>query len=232
LTEGPFTSAIIVAAGSGRRMGMTLPKQFVELNGRPLLAWTIDNLLKVPQLAEIILVVSDDQAGSPNLQKCLPGHCAIPVKIVAGGERRQDSVYSGLKALNPQSGIVAIHDGVRPFADPALIAETIRLCAKFDGAVLAIPAVDTLKEVEARQIIRTVDRQKIWQVQTPQTFRRAVLERAYANAYENNLMATDDSRLVEMIGGRVAIVESTPNNLKITCQNDLIVAKSIMERDA
>lgn len=231
MAESIFTSAIIVAAGSGRRMGEMLPKQFLDLNGKPLLARTIAGFLRVPQLNEIIIAVAADYMGSDVLQKCLPDRTAIPVKIISGGERRQDSVYNGLKALDPRAQIVAIHDGARPFAEPKLVAETIRLCTDYDGAVLAIPAVDTLKEAgDDHQILRTLDRNKIWQVQTPQTFRRTIVERAYTNAREKSISATDDSMLVEQIGGKVTIVESTTDNLKITCQNDLIIAKSILER--
>lgn len=230
MAESTFTSVIIVAAGSGRRLNSTLPKQFLNINGKPLLARTITSLLKVPQLNELILVVSADYIGSDALQKCLPVKTGIPVKIISGGDHRQDSVFNGLKALDTRAQIVAIHDGARPFADPILVAETIRCCADYDGAVLAIPAVDTLKEASDHQVYRTLDRNKIWQAQTPQTFRRTIVEQAYANAREKSISATDDSTLVELIGGKVAIVESTPDNLKITCQNDLIIAKSILKR--
>lgn len=229
MAESTFTSAIIVAAGLGRRMGSTLPKQFIRLNDKPLLAYSVDNLLKVGALNELIIVVAADQIDASELKICLPSRETVPVKIVTGGERRQDSVFNGLQALDPRSKIVIIHDGVRPFFRPELVRETIRLCADNDGVVLAIPAVDTLKEVSDSQVVRTLDRTKIWQGQTPQTFRREILEKAYASARTKAITATDDSMLVELIGGRVAVVESSAENLKITCQNDLKIAKSILE---
>ncbi len=211
-------------------METVLPKQFLELNGRPLLAWTLANLLKVGLLNELIVVVAPEMLNSSTLQKCLP-ETAVSIKVVTGGTHRQDSVFNGLKALTPQAEIVLVHDGVRPFADPRLIEETIRLCDQFDGAALAVPAVDTLKEVVNDTIVRTIDRTYVWQMQTPQTFRRKILEQAYLNAFSKSLIATDDSFLVEMVGGKVAVVASTPSNFKITCQNDLKLAKFMLECD-
>jgi len=225
----PFISGIVVAAGQGKRFGLGIPKQFLKIKGQPLLAYTINNLLKIGILSELIIVVSDDRINSKELKACLPLPSSVPIKIIAGGEHRQDSVFNGMQVIDSQAEIVVVHDGVRPFVMPELVRETVRLCSEFDGAILAIPAVDTLKEVENGQIVRTIERSRIWQAQTPQTFRREVLERAYANARQNNIIATDDAMLVELIGGKVAVVKSTPDNFKITCQNDLKIAKSILK---
>jgi len=229
-TNPSFISGIVVAAGQGKRLGLTIPKQFLKFQGKPLLAYTIDNLLKTGVLNELIVVVSADRIHSPDLKACLPAQSTVPIKIAGGGEHRQDSVFNGLQALDSRTEIVIIHDGVRPFVAPELVQETVHLCAEFDGAILAIPTVDTLKEVEDGRVVRTIERSRIWQAQTPQTFRRAVLERAYANARQNAILATDDAMLVELIGGKVAVVKSIPDNLKITCQNDLKMAKSILEQ--
>ena len=105
----------------------------------------------------------------------MPLPSSVPIKIIAGGEHRQDSVFNGMQVIDSQAEIVVVHDGVRPFVMPELVRETVRLCSEFDGAILAIPAVDTLKEVEDGQIIRTIERSRVWQAQTPQTFRREVL---------------------------------------------------------
>ncbi|MFH1214001.1 MAG: 2-C-methyl-D-erythritol 4-phosphate cytidylyltransferase [Candidatus Neomarinimicrobiota bacterium] len=228
MADSSIFSAIIVAAGVGRRMHSAIPKQFLLLDGRPILAFAIANILKTMGLREIILVVAADQIDAPELEACLPSESVVPIKIVVGGERRQDSVYNGLKLLDPQTEIVVIHDGVRPFIKPALIDEIVRLCAEFDGAIPATPAVETLKEVAGNIVLKTLDRTKIWRAQTPQAFRRTILERAYANARANAVNATDDATLVELIGGKIAIVENSANNIKITCQNDLEIAKSIL----
>ncbi|MCK9484202.1 MAG: 2-C-methyl-D-erythritol 4-phosphate cytidylyltransferase [Candidatus Marinimicrobia bacterium] len=227
MAESTSTSAIIVAAGIGRRMGTPSPKQFLILAGKPLLAYSIESILKIDDLRELIVVVAD-QIKTPELKACLPPS-TIPIKIVEGGKRRQDSVFNGLQALDPLTQIVIVHDGVRPFFQAELVRQAIGLCTNYDGAILASPAVDTMKEVSANRILKTLDRYKIWHGQTPQVFQRSVLEKAYANARTKDITATDDSMLVELIGGRVAVVESSAENLKITCQNDLKIAKSILE---
>lgn len=229
MPDSPFTSAIIVAAGVGRRMGLKSLKQFLILDDKPLLIYSINNFLRVDGVNELIIVVAADQIETPQVKACLPSRDIIPVKVVTGGERRQDSVFNGLQALDPATQIVIIHDGVRPFFEPELVREELQLCRDYDGAILAIPAVDTLKEVSDHRIVKTLDRTKIWQCQTPQVFHRHILQQAYDNAQAKAITVTDDASLVELIGGRIAVVESSPENLKITCQNDLKIAKSILK---
>jgi len=211
-------------------MGSATPKQFLLLEKRPLLAYTIDRFLQSPYVHEIILVVNRAQINSPSLDDCLPEDDSKPIKIIAGGERRQDSVANGLKHLHPATEIVTVHDGVRPFVTVDLINATIAACKENDGAIVAIPATDTLKSVKNMTIQKTIARDAIWQAQTPQTFRRTVLEIAYERARQTGFLGTDDASLVERLNYQILVVPGSPDNLKITCQSDLELAKAHLRR--
>lgn len=226
------TSVIIVAAGSGTRMKSSVPKQFLTLDNNTILYHTIQRFLPVADISEIIIVTSSQLLTSEYLRVSIPKSATIPIRTIAGGKRRQDSVYNGLQAVNSNSTIVCIHDGVRPFIDPETIARTIKLCDQYDGAIVAVPSTDTLKEIQDHLIVKTIDRDIIWQAQTPQTFRKDILINAYKQASRTNVTGTDDASLVEQIGGRIAIVEGSPQNIKITCRQDLFIAQSTLEKGA
>jgi 2-C-methyl-D-erythritol 4-phosphate cytidylyltransferase len=222
-------TAVIVAAGTGTRMNAPLPKQFLFLNDKPILFHTLKPFLAATLIDEIIIVVHPDWLNRPEVKNCLPIKFDKSIRVVPGGEKRQNSVYNGISAISESAKIVVVHDGVRPFVTPEEIDETIRMCKSYDGAILAIPAVDTLKEVGNATIVRTIDRSNIWQAQTPQTFRKSILLRAFETAFSDGFIGTDEASLVERIGGKIAVLNGRPENIKITCQYDLNIAKSTLD---
>ena len=216
-----MTSAIIVAAGKGTRMGANMDKLWLEVAGRPVLAHTWQKFNDAPCIHEIILVVRDgmqahftELAGKFQFQKTF--------RLVSGGAERQDSVWNGLAALSPETEIVAIQDAARPCTTAELIAATIEAARETGAAVAAQPVTDTIKETADGKIIsRTVDRSKLWSVQTPQTFRVGVIRRAISAAREKNLVFTDDTAACELIGQPVRLVPSATPNPKVTVPADL-----------
>jgi len=216
-----MTSAIIAAAGKGTRMGANMDKLWLEVAGRPVLAHTWQKFNDAPCIHEIILVVRDgmqahftELAGKFQFQKTF--------RLVIGGAERQDSVWNGLAALSPETEIVAIQDAARPCTTAELIAATIEAARETGAAVAAQPVTDTIKETADGKIIsRTVDRSKLWSVQTPQTFRVGVIRRAISAAREKNLIFTDDTAACELIGQPVRLVPSATPNPKVTVPADL-----------
>jgi len=226
-----YASAIIVAAGVGARMTSDTPKQYFLLNGRPILYYTIKNFVKAKLVSEIVLVISKEFMDSELLHACIPLGNSSPIKIVAGGKKRQDSVYNGLKSIDEICNIVVVHDGVRPFIDPEKIDETIKMCSEYDGVVVATPAIDTLKEVNNSLIVKTLNRASIWQIQTPQTFRREVLEHAFQKAYKDDFIGTDEASLVERLGMQIGVLIGNHKNIKITTQEDISIAEVLINVD-
>ena len=222
-------TAIIVAAGKGKRMLHSVPKHFICLEDKPVLAYTLDAFEKCPDVNQIIVV---SRSGEENY--CLTevvekyGFKKV-LKIAIGGDRRQDSVYNGIKELDEDTDIVAVHDGVRPFVSQNILCEAIKLAMFADGVVTAVPVKDTIKNVGDDGIIRsTPDRSSMWYAQTPQVFKRRILEEAYIRAYNDKFTGTDESSLVERLGYKVKIVEGTADNIKITTKEDLLFAEVIL----
>lgn len=211
-------------------MNSNLPKQFMQLGGQTVLYHSIRRFLAIPSIGEIIVIAPPDYLNSTHLQNSLP-ESTIPIITVAGGKQRQESVLNGLKAVGADFSTVCIHDGVRPFVQSGLIQKSIDLCTDYDGAIVAARSINTLKEVHANLISRTIDRSIIWQAQTPQTFRKTVIIKAYEHALVKKLTATDDAGFVEAIGGRIAIVESTNWNIKITSPDDLLIAQTLLAKE-
>jgi len=224
-----YANAIIVAAGIGTRVKSDTPKQYFLLKWRPILYYTIKNILNTKFVSEIVLVISKEFMDSELLHACIPSGISKPIKIVAGGKKRQDSVYNGLKSMEECYDTVVVHDGVRPFINPEKIDKTIKMCSEYDGVVIATPAVDTLKEVNNSLIVKTLNRANIWQIQTPQTFRREVLEHAFEKAYEDDFIGTDEASLVERLGAQIGVLTGEHKNIKITCQEDLEIAISLLK---
>jgi 2-C-methyl-D-erythritol 4-phosphate cytidylyltransferase len=216
-----MNSAIIVAAGKGTRMGPDVDKLFLELNNRPVVAHTWQRFEDTRSIDEIILVVRDD------LESAFHGlarqyHFRKPFHLVVGGKERQDSVWNGLAALSDGAEIVAIQDGARPCTSPALIEKTIEIACKVGGAVAARPVTDTLKEsADGKRIERTLDRTRLWAVQTPQTFQVDVIRRALVEVRRRGLQVTDDTAACELIGQPVELVISGEPNPKVTSPEDL-----------
>lgn len=225
--------AIIVAAGSGLRMGTATPKQFLPVGNRPVLYHTLEKFEQCVSISDIILVVHREMIGSQQLQSALPPTLKTPLQIVAGGNRRQDSVREGIRALPTTATLVAIHDGVRPFVNPGKIDETVQKCRPpYDGVILARPSVNTLKEVKQNTVMRTLNRTQIWQAHTPQTFRISILKKAFETLNRSDNSITDDASLVERIGGKILVIEDLPTNIKITRDSDLAMARALMDRES
>ena len=225
-----MVSAIIVAAGRGTRLAGPTPKQYLPLAGKPVLAHTLAVFAGCGHVDEIILVVpaGDLDYCRDNILPLVPADC--PLRLAAGGEHRQDSVYNGLRAAAGQAGDqVLIHDGVRPLVTADLIGRCLDGLAAADGCVAAVPASDTLKSADAADyIIETVDRSAIWLAQTPQAFAHATIFHAHQEARKGGRQATDDAALVERTGGRVALVRGAAANIKITTPGDLRLAEALL----
>jgi len=233
------TIAIIAAGGQGKRIEGVhpegihpegkLPKQFLTLKDRPILAHTVEKFEQCELIDEIILVVPEDYLEYCS-QKVVDKYGFKKVrKVISGGKERQDSVYSGLKACPNNTSFVVIHDGVRPLISPDKISESIKICQEKKSVVLAVPVKDTVKRVEQSNIITTLDRTKLWLTQTPQTFEYKLILDAYEKAKESDFIGTDDSALVERLGHEVAILEGDYKNIKITTIDDLRVAEKLLE---
>lgn len=216
-----MNSAIIVAAGKGTRMGPTVDKLFLPLNGIPVVAHTWGEFDAAACIDEIVLVVRD---GGQSAFEHLAKHHSFekPYRLVVGGTERQDSVWSGLEALSPESEVVAIQDAARPCTSQTLIMLTVTAALESGAAVAAQPITDTVKESsDGRYIERTLDRSRLWSVQTPQSFRVEIIRRALALVRERGLQVTDDTAACELIGQQVELVSSLEPNPKVTRPEDL-----------
>jgi 2-C-methyl-D-erythritol 4-phosphate cytidylyltransferase len=220
-------SIIIVAAGSGVRLGRNEPKAFVPLDGRAMLAWSLETVARLSGVAELIVAVPAGMEAAARREVAAAG-VAIPVKIAPGGAERQDSVRNALALVGVESEIVVVHDAARPLASAELFSRCIAAAARRGGAIAAIPVADTLKRVEDVTIAATVPRAGLWHAQTPQAFRRTLLAQAHRYAQRERIAATDDADLLERIGAAVEVVESLEPNLKITTATDLAIAEAII----
>ena len=220
---------VIVAAGKSERMGPDVDKAFLSLGTRPVLAYSVLAFEHCPMIDGVVLVVRKDRVDSARGMAQMYG-CSKVRAVVAGGATRQASVMNGLVELGDDVKIVAVHDGARPCVTPALIEETIKSAKKSGSGVAAVKVTDTIKEVERGTLVsRTVDRGKLWAVQTPQTFRTDWLRRAYAHTEKKKLLVTDDASAVEMIGEPVHLVPSSALNIKVTTPLDLSLAAMILK---
>ena len=213
--------ALLVAAGRGTRMGPKVDKLFLEVAGRPVVAHTWQKFNDSPAIAEIILVVREGM--QPHFAELARQHAFTkPYRLVVGGAERQDSVWNGLAALPAECEVVAIQDAARPCTSDALIAATLAAARETGAAVAAQPVTDTLKEtLDGQTISRTVDRSRMWAVQTPQCFRAAVIRRAIQAARDQGLKLTDDTAACELIGQPVRLIPGTTPNPKVTVPGDL-----------
>lgn len=222
-------SAIIPAAGSGERFGEE--KQFKLLSGRPLFFHTLKLFLQSDYIDEIIVAVPSANVDSTH-RDVLSMSAGKPVKVVAGGTRRQDSVKNGIDVSDSDSTLVCIHDAARPFVTENLIQRSISACEFADGAVVGIPSKDTVKFSENGLVKETLDREKIWLAQTPQCFHKNKLLQALDHAETENLIGTDESALMEAMGFSIKLVEGDSNNFKITTKDDWIRAEIVAVRQA
>jgi 2-C-methyl-D-erythritol 4-phosphate cytidylyltransferase len=223
-----MTSAIIVAAGKGTRMGANVDKLWLEVAGRPVIAHTWKQFNDADCVDEIILVVREGM--QPHfIELAEKFYFQKPFRLVVGGAERQDSVWNGLAAVSSKTEIVTIQDAARPCTSAALVAATIAAARETGAAVAAQPVTDTIKEtVDGKIISRTVDRSKLWSVQTPQTFRVEVIRRAISTARGKNLILTDDTAACELIGQPVQLVKATTPNPKVTVPADLPFIENLL----
>ena len=210
-------------------MGQEIPKQFIAIQGKPIFIYTLEKLDSCPAVDDVVLVVSSDYENA--IKKTITEWSIRKVsRIVAGGKERQDSVCRGLQNLATDVGIVAIHDSVRPFVSVDKIQEVIESARDRGAAILAVPVKDTVKKADNRWVEETLDREKLWAIQTPQAFRREWIEAGYEKATQEGFIGTDDAMLVERLGHHVYIVGGEEKNIKITSPEDLLWAEQIIKR--
>ena len=223
-------SAIILAAGKGRRLNTVVPKPLVKIGSKPAIIYSLNSLNKHPGIDEIIVVFSRVNQGA--IIKAAKRYPFKKIKsFVLGGRRRQDSVYNGLKAVNKNSDWVLIHDSARPFIDSKSITKVILGAKKSGSALLAVKPKATIKFSRKGNIVtETLNRDRLWEAQTPQVFKKNILLEAYGKYSHYNF--TDDASLVEKLGKRVEVVEGDYGNIKITTAEDLLLAGLIIKRRA
>ena len=211
-------------------MGHPTRKQYLAIDGTPILTRTIDVFYHHPEIDRVFVVVPEE-----DMDYCVA--CILPVckdgtvSLVAGGAERQESVYNGLAALPETTDMVVVHDGVRPFIRPEQISSCIAAAKQHKAAILGIPVADTLKRVDTDgKVVQTIERQLLYQVQTPQVFDYGLLKKAHETSRKIGLQATDDAALVEHMGRPVKMVEGDKLNIKITIPEDLILARFIISR--
>ena len=224
-----MNTAIIAAAGTGTRMASDRPKQFLHLAGTPIIFHTLGPFEQCDSIQEVIVVLPADEAaafltlaGKHGLRKLS--------RVVPGGTTRADSVKRGLMAIRPATGgIVAVHDGVRPFVTAEEI-DSVVAAAEADGAaILVAPVTDTIKQVSGKSVAKTLERRELRRALTPQCFRYELLRRAYEHADVNDPSLTDESALVEKLGVPVTTLEGSSKNIKITTRQDLLIAETFLE---
>ncbi|MFS0644875.1 2-C-methyl-D-erythritol 4-phosphate cytidylyltransferase [Siminovitchia sp. 179-K 8D1 HS] len=219
---------IIPAAGSGTRMGAGKNKLFIELNGRPIILHTLDVFAADRDCSKMIAVIQ------PKEEKIFKEMTAGreyegKLEFVYGGAERQHSVYNGLTAVSGE--IVLVHDGARPFIRRPVIRQLVREAARSGAAIAAVPVKDTIKKAVRQEVVETIDRSSLWQIQTPQAFRLSILQKAHEWAKAEDYLGTDEASLVEKMGDiPVKIIESDYDNMKITTPEDLYFARAVLEK--
>jgi len=221
-------SAVIVAGGKGERMNTDHPKQYLMLGDSPILSHTLLSIDKCPLISSIYLVVPEGDRDFCKTHILETVQLNSRIRLVSGGNSRQESVYNGLSAIKQTDGIVVIHDGVRPFVSPDYIKKCIIVAEIQDACILALPVSDTLKIADTDgTIMHTLERQGMWLAQTPQTFKFELIKKAHDYALLKGFEGTDDASLIEYMGGSVKLIHGSPKNIKITTQDDFSLAKAI-----
>ncbi len=223
--------AVVLAAGSGRRMGGDIPKQYRILCGKPVLYYSL-KAFEESRVKGIVLVVSDDMKEQVQKEIIEKLHIEKVIAIVSGGKERQDSVKAGIAVL-PETSCVLIHDGARPFVSVELIHRLIDTVQDTSACIPAVPVKDTIKQVRNGMICSTPNRAELYAAQTPQAFATALLAEAFRKAEQeaSELQVTDDAMLVEeMLGQRVAVIEGDYQNLKLTTAEDMLIAQAFLQQ--
>jgi 2-C-methyl-D-erythritol 4-phosphate cytidylyltransferase len=224
--------AIITAAGIGARMGFEKAKQFIDLCGKPMLAVTLSHFQKCNLIDRIVLVVSQDDVDYCKREIVDRYKLSKVFKVIVGGKRRQDSVRNGVEAVADSCRWVLIHDGVRPLVTNGLIERVIKAAKDFRAVITGLPVKETVKEIDGRgRVLRSVDRSRLWLIQTPQIFRWEDINLAHQEAVKHGWEeATDDAFLIEKMGIPVKIIEGEGNNIKVTTPQDLDIARFLISK--
>lgn len=225
-----MVTAIFPAAGSSKRMGGGVNKNFLELAGEPILIRTLKTFSKVERINFLIVVVAAQEIET--VEELLRGTSGLKAwRVTAGGSERQYSIANGLKLLPDDAEIILVHDAARPLISARTINAVIDAAEKFGGSIAAVPSKDTIKILDAQGFVKhTPPRSELVMVQTPQGFKREILLRAYDKAAEENFLGTDDSSLVERLGVKIKIVASDYQNIKITTPEDIKIAETFLRR--
>jgi 2-C-methyl-D-erythritol 4-phosphate cytidylyltransferase len=226
-------TAIIAAAGEGRRLGANVGKVYLPIGGRAVLLRTLDQFFQIKTIKNIIIVIAkQDFERCQSLLSNDPRAGAQSWILQTGGSSRQKSVARGLEKVPSECDVVIIHDGARPFVSPGLIDRVIKAVPARKAVVVGVPARDTIKVVsENRQILSTPPRDRLWEIQTPQGFERSLILEAHQAAQRNDQDATDDASLVERLGKAVYLIEGDRSNIKITLPEDLLFAEALIAGD-
>ncbi len=218
-----LTSAIILAGGTGSRFKHPGGKQTVQIGDKPMLTWSVKAFDASSNIAEIVLVCPKEKQEEYFSVAIEPYEIKTPVKLAEAGSIRQESALRGLEATSDEFPIVAIHDGARPHITTQTIDHAINELKgnyEIDGAIIGFPCIDTIKVIEDGLISGTPDRSALWTAHTPQVFRKAIYKQAHVAALADGFVGTDDSSLVERLGGRIAAISGTRNNIKLTIPED------------
>lgn len=229
LDSNPKTAAIILAGGTGDRFGREGGKQLVEIAGKPILTWSAEAFDAVGDIGLIVIVCPEDRTEEYLKRAIDPFPFVTPIVMAPAGQIRQESAFKGLEKVPDDFEFVVLHDGARPLISPDMIMHTINTVkgnVDVDGAVVAHPSIDTLKIVEDGMIVGTPDRTVFWNAQTPQVFRIGIYRRAQASAMSDGFVGTDDSSLIERLGGTVLVVEGKRDNIKLTVPEDYTLLAS------
>jgi 2-C-methyl-D-erythritol 4-phosphate cytidylyltransferase len=216
-------SVILLAGGLGTRMNSQVPKQYLQLESKPVVRYSFDVFIAMPEVMELIVVCE------PNYQHVFSGDSnGIPIRFASPGNRRQDSVYHGFQLADPNAQLICIHDGVRPFITPIMIRQALQAAQTVGAAALAMPIKFTVKECcENNMVKRTLQRSCIWEIQTPQVIQSPLLTLGFKKAIETGVTVTDDVSLIELIPHPVQLVKGSHHNIKITTPEDLELARWI-----
>jgi len=222
-------AAIVPAAGAGTRLKSKTQKPYINLDGKPILARTLTALSRNKNITEILVSVSKDKLDKAQ-REIIEKYNIKKTTLVIGGKKRSDSVYNALKAVSKDVDYILIHDGIRPFITDKFIEDLLKQSSRFNAVVAAVPVKPTLKFVNKNGFIKsTPSRECLWEAQTPQVFRRGLIEKAYKVARKKKITATDDSSLVERIGVKPKIIMGSYSNIKITTKEDLELAKILLK---
>jgi 2-C-methyl-D-erythritol 4-phosphate cytidylyltransferase len=225
------TLAIVLAGGAGKRMGSPTSKQFLLLDNRPILVHTLQVFEECKPVDGVYLVVNHKDLPVIQEEVLEQYRFSKILKLVIGGRLRQDSVRNGIEAIDEPCDIVIIHDAARPFVSPSFIEKSIFLMEMYDAIIPALPVKDTIKVVSKEGfVVKTLERDALWNIQTPQTFKYDLIAKAYREGMAKKLFGYDDSTFIEYMGKKVKVVEGSPYNIKITTPEDLTIARGILSQ--